>query len=88
MWYVYILKCRNGALYTGITDDIERRLREHNSGKGGKYTAVWRPVTLLYNETYRNKSDALKREIRLKKWTRAKKLALVRRNHKKLRNLS
>lgn len=88
MWYVYILKCKNNTLYTGITDSIERRLKEHNSGKGGKYTAARIPVTLLYSQVYRKRPEALRRESQLKKRSRAKKLALVSENHNKLKQLS
>jgi putative endonuclease len=77
MWYVYILECSNNALYTGITNNIKRRLREHNSGKGGRYTRARQPVRLIYTETYNKKSEALRREIQLKGWTRKKKEALI-----------
>ncbi|MGB7054421.1 MAG: GIY-YIG nuclease family protein [bacterium] len=88
MWYVYILKCRNNALYTGITNNIGRRLKEHNSGKGGSYTKSQLPVSLVYSESHGSKSEALKREIQLKGWTKRKKQALIERNYAKLRRLS
>lgn len=78
MWYVYILKCCNGSLYTGITTDLEKRLEEHNSGKGAKYTAYNRPVKLVYSEKAGSRSKALKREAAVKKLTRTLKLALIR----------
>jgi len=78
MWCVYIIECKDSSLYTGITMNIERRLKEHNSKKGGKYTKVRLPVKLIYKESYKNKGDALKREIQIKGWSKRKKLALAR----------
>ena len=77
MWYVYIVRCSDNAFYTGITNNIERRLKSHNSKKGGSYTRVRTPVTLVYQEPCSGKSDALKRECQIKNWTRNKKLALI-----------
>lgn len=76
-WYVYILKCNDGTLYTGITDDLDRRLEQHNTGKGAKYTRGRGPVTLLYEETYSSKGEALSREHAIKALKRAQKLALM-----------
>ena len=77
-WYVYILKCADNSLYTGITVDKERRILEHNkSNKGAKYTRSRRPVTLVYFETYENRSSASKRESEIKKLTRSQKLMLI-----------
>ena len=77
-WYVYILKCADNSLYTGITVDKERRVLEHNkSNKGAKYTRSRRPVTLVYFETYENRSSASKRESEIKKLTRSQKLMLI-----------
>lgn len=77
-YFVYILKCSDGTLYTGITNDIEQRIVAHNTSKNGaKYTASRRPVTLQYSETYETKSLALKREAQIKKFTREKKLILI-----------
>jgi putative endonuclease len=77
-WYVYILECRDGTYYTGITTDIERRLHEHNhSPKGAKYTRARRPVTLRYYKNCTSKSDALKTEITIKKMTRRQKIQLL-----------
>jgi len=75
-WFVYILKCKNSSLYTGITTDLTRRIKEHNFGSGSHYTKVFRPVKLIWNETHPSHSSALKREAQIKKWTRKKKLAL------------
>jgi len=77
MWYVYILECKDKSLYTGITDNIERRFEEHNTGKGGKYTHAFKVNKLLYFEPCSTKNLALKREAQIKGWTRRKKLALI-----------
>ena len=76
-FYVYILRCADDTLYTGYTDDPERRLRVHNAGKGAKYTRSRLPVELVYRETLENKSAALRRELEVKGLTREKKLALI-----------
>lgn len=76
-FYVYILRCADDTLYTGYTDDPERRLRVHNAGKGAKYTRSRLPVELVYRETLENKSAALRRELEIKGLTREKKLALI-----------
>ncbi len=76
-WYFYIVKCRDGSYYSGITNDIEHRIKEHNAGTGAKYTRGQRPVTLIYSERQPNQSEALKREIRVKNWPKQKKQALV-----------
>ncbi len=77
IWYLYILECADGSLYTGITDDVPRRLRAHNAGKGAKYTRGRRPTVLRYQETCGSHSQALKREIEVKKLTRVQKLQLI-----------
>lgn len=75
---LYLLKCSDGTLYTGITADLKRRIHEHNtSDKGAKYTRSRRPCTLVYYEPLHTKSTALKREIAIKKMTKAKKEALL-----------
>jgi putative endonuclease len=77
-WYVYILECADGSLYTGITTDLERRLREHNEGKlGARYTRARRPVALRYSATFENRSEASVEEAKIKKLSRRKKLELV-----------
>ena len=75
-YYVYILRCGDDSLYTGYTDDVERRLSIHQSGKGAKYTRSRLPVELVYQEELPDKSAALRREAANKKMTRAQKLAL------------
>lgn len=77
-YFVYILKCSDNTLYTGITTDIKRRMHEHNfSNKGAKYTKARRPVTLMYIEAMHDKSSACKREYSIKQLTRLQKLALI-----------
>lgn len=76
-WTVYILECADKTLYTGITNDLERRLIQHNMGQGAKYTKGRGPVTLVYSETRESRSIAAKREIEIKMLSRAGKLALV-----------
>jgi putative endonuclease len=79
MWYVYILCCADNTLYTGVTTDIERRLREHNSKDiGAKYTRAKRPVTLVYHETAKNRSQALQKEAAIKKLSKQQKEDLTR----------
>ncbi|MFA5157186.1 MAG: GIY-YIG nuclease family protein [Candidatus Omnitrophota bacterium] len=77
-WRVYIIKCKDGILYTGITNNLERRVRAHNSGNGCKFTKYRCPVKLVYNEEAATRSKALKREAQIKKLPRKKKLALAR----------
>ena len=76
-YYVYLLRCRDGTLYTGYTDNPERRLRVHNAGKGAKYTRSRLPVELVYQEQSPDKSAALRREREIKRMRRAEKLALI-----------
>lgn len=79
MWCIYIVRCSDQSLYTGITTDIARRVREHNGeeGKGAKYTLSKRPVTLVYLETTSTRSLALKREYAMKRLSRQQKEALL-----------
>ena len=78
-WYVYIVKCADNSLYTGVTTDLERRIGEHNhcTKKGAKYTRVRRPVHLVYQEAQICRSSACKREAEIKKFTRQQKLNLI-----------
>lgn len=80
VWILYILECGDGTLYTGITDDLTRRLRAHAAGKGAKYTRGRGPLTLRYQEHCASHSDALRREIAVKRLSRSQKLALIQ-NH-------
>mgnify|MGYP004553265223 CR=1 FL=1 len=77
MCYVYILKCSDNTLYTGWTNNLEKRIATHNSGKGAKYTRNRLPVELAYFETFEDKSSALKREYAIKQLPRYKKLDLI-----------
>ena len=77
MWYVYMLKCSDNSLYTGITNDLERRINDHNNKKASKYTRTRTPVTLIYKEECSNRSDALKRETRIKQLSRKEKMQLI-----------
>jgi putative endonuclease len=76
-WYLYILRCADGSLYTGITTDVERRLEEHRSGKGAKYTRGRGPLELVYREVCGSHSDALKREYAVKQLVRKDKLEMI-----------
>ena len=76
-WYVYMLRCGDGTLYTGITDDVDRRLAAHRSGKGAKYTRGRGPLELVYTEEQPSKSAALRREVEIKKLRREQKEALI-----------
>jgi len=80
-WYVYMVRCRDNSLYTGYTDDPDRRLAVHNAGKGAKYTKSRRPVQLVYREECPDKSTALKREYAIKRLTKAEKENLIGMNH-------
>jgi len=78
MWHVYILKCSDGTLYTGVAADLRRRIEEHNnSSLGAKYTRGRRPVRLAYSAGFKNRSDAQKEESRIKKLKKIEKLKLV-----------
>lgn len=77
-WNVYMLRCRDGTLYTGATNNLERRLAAHNRGRGAAYTRARLPVTLVWHEPAEDRSAALRREASLKRLSRAEKLRLVR----------
>lgn len=77
MNYTYILRCSDGTLYTGWTNDLEKRLKAHNGGKGGKYTRARLPVSLVYQEQYETKEEAMRRECAIKLLTRKQKLELI-----------
>lgn len=76
-WFVYVLRCADGTLYTGSTTDPAKRLRAHNEGAGAKYTRARRPCTLIYSEPAADRSAALRREAAIKKLSRAEKLRLI-----------
>ena len=77
MWYVYILECSDSTLYTGITNNLDKRILAHNNKKGAKYTKTRTPVKLIYSIEVENKSIASKEEYRIKKLTRTEKLKLI-----------
>lgn len=79
-WYVYILRCGDGSLYTGITDDVDRRLAAHRAGKGAKYTRGRGPLELVHKEEYPDKGSALKREYAVKQLHRKEKEQLIKGN--------
>lgn len=76
-WYLYILRCRDKSLYTGITTNIKRRLAMHANGRGSRIVRSKLPVKLVYKEKHKTQSQALKREIEIKQWPRKRKLALL-----------
>jgi putative endonuclease len=79
-WLLYVLKCRDGTLYTGITTDITRRLTEHNNGSASRYTRSRFPVKLIFSEPCRDRSQALKEEYAMKRLSRKEKKAYIRDN--------
>lgn len=86
MYYLYILKCADQTLYTGITIDLKRRIGEHNTTKlGAKYTATRRPVKLVYANEFKDRATASQEEARIKKLTRVAKLALIKKSVSKTR---
>lgn len=77
MHYIYIIECSDGSLYTGYTNDLEKRIKAHNDKKGAKYTRGRTPVVLKYFEEFDNKVDAMKREAQIKNMNKEKKLKLL-----------
>ena len=76
-WGVYILECKDGSLYTGVTPDINRRFQEHKEGRGGRYTRLSKVDEIVYCENYLTRKEALKRERQIKGWRREKKENLI-----------
>jgi putative endonuclease len=76
-WFLYIIRCSDNSLYTGISNSLNKRIEAHNSGKGAKYTKGRAPVTLVHQEKFTDKSSASKREAEIKKLTRKEKLELL-----------
>jgi putative endonuclease len=87
-YYFYILKCSDGSYYIRSTTNLENRVKAHNQRKAAAYTAKRRPVQLVYNESFSSFNNAVKRERQVKKWSRAKKEALIRGEKEKLKKLS
>lgn len=75
--YTYIVKCRDGSLYTGWTNDLDRRIKAHNEGKGAKYTKSRRPVSLVYYEEFGTKEEAMRREYEIKHMARSRKEEMI-----------
>lgn len=80
MNYTYILQCSDGSYYTGWTNNLEKRIQDHNAGKGAKYTKPRRPVALIYYETFETKEDAMRREYAIKQMTRGEKEKLIKKD--------
>lgn len=74
MWVVYVLLCGDGSFYTGCTNDLEKRFGDHKAGKGGRYTRSHKAIKIIYQEKAWSKSEALKRELEIKSWSRGKKI--------------
>ena len=77
MWFVYIVLCSDHSLYTGISNNPEKRFLDHKLGKGGRYTRSHKVIKLLYKEQFKTQSEALKRESQIKSWSRTKKIQLL-----------
>ena len=78
MWYVYLVKCADNSLYAGVTNNLKKRIKNHNSKKGAKYTRARIPVKLVYKKGFRDKSKAYSKEYEIKQMTRKEKLKLIR----------
>jgi len=78
MWYIYVLRCRDNSLYTGITNNLKKRLATHRRGEGGAYTQSHKPEKFVHTESVPTRSEALKREHEIKSWTRKKKIHILR----------
>ncbi len=87
-FWLYILRCSDQSLYVGHTDDLERRLAQHQSGELGGHTALRRPVTLVYCQEFPTREEALARERQVKNWSRAKKQALIESDWERLNRLA
>lgn len=83
MWIVYILQCKNSYTYTGVTNDLLKRIQLHNSGKGAKFTNSRKPCYHIWHEHHLNNSSAQKREQKIKSWNKKKKLEFVNKNQNK-----
>lgn len=77
MYYVYLLECADGSIYTGITNDLKKRLKRHAEGSGARYTRAKKALRILYAEEHPDRSAATKREAEIKSWTRQRKLDLI-----------
>ena len=77
LWFCYLARCRDGSLYAGVATDLQRRIAEHNAGRGARYTRSRRPVTLVWWERWATRSEALKREAEVRRWRQSRKEALI-----------
>ena len=77
-WFLYLVQCADGSLYTGITNNVPRRCKQHNAGTASRYTRTRLPVELIYQESHASRSVALKRELAIKAMTRQEKESLIR----------
>lgn len=80
-WFVYIVRCSDGSLYTGISNNVSKRVDRHNAGKGAKYTSTRRPVKLIRTESFVSENEARKRESQIKGWVKVKKENLIKFGH-------
>ena len=80
MWYVYVIQCVDGSLYTGSTNNLEKRFSDHKNGKGGYYTRSHKPIMVVYKEKLKTLSGALKREHQIKGWSREEKIKTLKLN--------
>ena len=88
MYFTYILRCADDSFYIGHTDNLEERTSKHNSGQAAKWTAYRSPVKLIYAERFQTLEESISRELQIKKWSKAKKEALVAGNIKNLKSLA
>jgi len=79
-YYVYIIRCEDGSFYTGYTQDLEKRMKLHEEGKGGRYTQMYKPKKLVYYEIFKSRADAMRRERSIKNLTHDQKLELIKSN--------
>ncbi|MEK7617078.1 MAG: GIY-YIG nuclease family protein [Patescibacteria group bacterium] len=77
MWHVYVIKCIDGSLYTGSSNNLKKRLLDHKEGKGGRYTRSHKVLKIVYSEKLPTKSEALRREAEIKSWERARKIRIL-----------
>jgi putative endonuclease len=87
-FWVYILECADSRFYTGHTDDLDRRIAEHQAGGYSEFTSARRPVTLMWSENFPTRLEAIEAELRIKKWSRAKKQALISGDWQSLKHFS
>jgi len=85
-WYAYILECADKTLYTGTTNDVEKRVAKHNSGKGAKYTKGRGPVKVLYTRSFESRAEACKQEYLLKQYSKAEKMEVIKSEENEVNN--